>query len=103
MLPCLVVRCAFSEKCAHNTSGIANRETIGRDVFGHHTTRADNGVMSNEYAGKDYHTRADPHVIFDSHLCGRWHHLTVFNAMLVPVYDERVMTEQSCQLDRLNH
>ena len=103
MLPCLVVRCAFSEKCAHNTSGIANRQTIGWDISGHDAARANNGVMSNENAGKDCHTRADPHVIIDNNLC-RWRRqLTLFHAMLVPVYDERVMTEQSCQLDRLNH
>jgi hypothetical protein len=86
-------------KLTHNASRIANRQTIGWDIFGHYTTRADNGVVSNENAGKDYHTRADPHVIFDDYLC-RWrHYLTLVHAMLVPVYDKRVMTQQTVAAD----
>jgi hypothetical protein len=88
-----------SNKSAHNTSRITNRQTISRDVFSHHTTRADNGVVSNEKAGKDYHARADPHVIFDDNWCGRRRHLTLFHAMLVPVHDKRVMTQQTVAAD----
>jgi hypothetical protein len=98
-LPCSVARHPGSSKSAHDTSRITNRQTIGRDVFSHYTTRADNGVVSNENAGKDYHTRADPHVIFDDYLC-RWrHHLTLVHAMLVPVHDKRVMTQQTVAAD----
>ena len=41
----------YSYKTAHNTSRIANRQTISRNVFSHHTTRADSGVVSDERAG----------------------------------------------------
>ena len=89
----------YSNKSAHNTSRITNRQTIGRDVFSHHTTRADNGVVSDENAGKDYRARADPHVIFDNNWCGWRHHLTLFDTMLVSVQDKRVMTQQTVAAD----
>ena len=89
----------YSNKSAHNTSRITNRQTIGRDVFSHHTTRADNGVVSDAKAGKDYRARADPHVIFDDNWCGWWHHLTLFDTMLVSVQDKRVMTQQTVAAD----
>jgi len=75
----------YSNKSAHNTGWITNRQTISRDVFSHHTTRANNGVVSDKNAGKDYHARADPHVILDDNWCGWWHHLTLFDTMLVIV------------------
>jgi len=43
----------YSNKSAHNTGWITNRQTISRDVFSHHTTRANNGVVSDKNAGKD--------------------------------------------------
>jgi hypothetical protein len=97
--PVLVASHPGSNKSAHDACGITNRQTIGRDVFCHHTTRADNGVVSNENAGKDYHVRADPHVIFDDYLCGWRHHLTLVHAMLVPVHDKQVMTQQTVAAD----
>jgi hypothetical protein len=84
---------------AHNTSGIANRQTIGWDISGHDATRADSGVASNANSGKDYRVRADPHVIFDDNWCGWRRYLTLFDAMLVPIDDKQVMTEQTVAAD----
>ena len=89
----------YSIKSAHNMSRITNRQTISWDVFSHHTTRANNGAVSDAKAGKDYHVRADPDVIFDGNWC-RWRrHLTLFYTMLVPVYDKRMMTQQTMAAD----
>ena len=84
---------------AHNTSRIANRQTVGRDILGHHATRADNGVVADGKAGKDDHARADPHVVFNCNW-RRWRHrVTPFDAMLVVVEDKRVMTQQAVAAD----
>ena len=88
-----------SNKSAHNTSRNANRQTIGRDVFCHHTARTDNGVVSDADAGKDDRARADPHVIFNDNLCGRRRHLALFHTVLVPVQDKRVVTQPTVAAD----
>jgi hypothetical protein len=84
---------------AHDASWIANRQTIGWNISGYYATRADNGVVSNGDAGKDDHVRADPHVILNGNVCGRRRDLTLFHAMLVPVHDKRVMTQQTVAAD----
>jgi hypothetical protein len=84
---------------AYNAGRIANRKTISRDVFGHDATRADSGVASNANSGKDYRVRADPHVIFDDNWCSWRRYLTLFDAMLVPIDDKQVMTQQTVAAD----
>jgi len=86
-------------KLTHNASRIANRQTIGWDISGHDATRADSGVASNANSGKDYRVRADPHVIFDDNWCGWRRYLTLFDAMLVPIDDKQVMTQQTVAAD----
>jgi hypothetical protein len=83
----------------HNASRIANRQTIGWDISGHDATRADSGVASNANSGKDYRVRADPHVIFDDNWFGWRRYLTLFDAMLVPIDDTQVMTQQTMAAD----
>jgi hypothetical protein len=78
-----------------NASWIANRQTIGWDISGHNATRADSAVVSNANAGKNYRVSANPHVIFDHNWCGRRRHITLFDAMLVPIYDTQVMSQQT--------
>jgi hypothetical protein len=90
---------AYPVKLTHNASRIANRQTIGWDISGHDATRADSGVASNANSGKDYRVRADPHVIFDDNWCGRRRYLTLFDAMLVPIDDKQVMTQQTVAAD----
>jgi hypothetical protein len=90
---------AYPVKLTHNTSRIANRQTIGWDVSGHDATRADSGVASNANSGKDYRVRADPHVIFDDNWCGWRRYLTLFDAMLVPIDDKQAMTQQTMAAD----
>jgi hypothetical protein len=82
-------------KLTNNASRIANRQTIGWDISGHDATRADSGVASDANSRKDYRVRADPHVIFDDNWCGWRHYLTLFDAMLVPIDDKQVMTQQT--------
>jgi hypothetical protein len=38
---------------------------------------------------------ADPYVIFDNSRCGRRRHFTLLEAMLVPIHDEQVLTQQA--------
>jgi hypothetical protein len=78
-----------------NASWIANSQTIGWDISGHNATRADSAVVSNANAGKNYRVSANPHVIFDHNWCGRRRHITLFDAMLVPIYDTQVMSQQT--------
>ena len=78
-----------------NASWIADRQTIGWDISGHDTTRADSGVASDANSGKDYRVRADPYVIFDDNWCGWRRYLTLFDAMLVPIDDKQVMTQKT--------
>jgi hypothetical protein len=89
----------LTRQLPHNASRIANRQTIGWDISGHDATRADSGVASNANSGKDYRVRADPHVIFDDNWCGRRRYLTLFDAMLVPIDDKQVMTQQTVAAD----
>ena len=56
-------------------------------------------MVSNGNAGKDDNTRADPHVVFDRDLCRGWRRLTPFDAVLVPVHYERVMTQETVAAD----
>jgi len=79
----------------HDASRTANRQTIGWDISGYDATRADSGVASNANSGKDCCVRADPHVIFDDNWCGWRHYLTLFDAMLAPIDDKRVMTQKT--------
>jgi hypothetical protein len=83
----------------HHASRIANRQTIGRDISGNNATRADSGVASNANSGEDYRVRADPHVIFDDNWCGWRRYLTLFDAILVPIDDKQVMTQQTVAAD----
>jgi hypothetical protein len=78
-----------------NASWIANCQTIGWDISGHNATRADSAVASNANAGKNYRVSANPHVIFDDNWCGRRRHITLFDAMLVPIYYTQVMSQQT--------
>ena len=89
----------YLNKSAHNAGWITDRQTISRDISGHDATRADSGVASNANSGKDYRVRADPHVIFDDNWCGWRRYLTLFDAMLVPIDDKQVMTQQTVAAD----
>ena len=79
-------------------SWIANRKTIGWDIFGHNATRADGAVATNANARKNYHVCANPHVILDHNRCGR-RYLTLLEAILVPINDVQVMAEQTVAAD----
>lgn len=80
---------------AQNASRIADRQTIGRDISGHNATCADSAVASNANAGKDDRVSTNPYVIFYQHRRGRRRHVTMSEAMLVPVNDPQVMTKQT--------
>lgn len=73
---------------------IAHRQTIGGDRSRHNAARTNGAVASNANAGKNYRVRTNPHVIFDHNWYGR-RHTTLFNAMLVSIYDPHVMSQQT--------
>jgi hypothetical protein len=89
----------LTRQLTHNASRTANRHTIGWDISGHDATRADSGVVSNANSGKDCRVRADPHVVFDDNWCGWRRYLTLFDAMLVPIDDKQVVTQQTVAAD----
>ncbi len=105
MCPFVVVQLCFTGggllgfKFAYNTRRIANRETISRNVFSHHTTGANNGMVSKRHTGKYDRARADPHVIFDYDLCGEREYLSALHAMLVTVQYKRIVTQQAVAAD----
>lgn len=90
--------CGNSSDATQDASRIADRQTIGWDISGHDTTRADGGVVSNTNSRKYYRVSANPDVIFDYNWCGR-RHLTLFQAMFVSVQDKQVMTQQTMTPD----
>jgi hypothetical protein len=91
----LDVSCVANIELTYNASRIANCQTIGWDVPSHDAARTNSGVSSDVDAGEDYYVRADPHMIFDNNWCGWRCHLTLFDAMLVPINNQQVMAQQT--------
>src|SRR3954463_15817 len=91
-------RRASCNRLTQDPRWIANHKTIGWDIFGHNASRADGTVVTNANARKNYHVGANPHVILDQNRCGR-RYLTLLEAILVPINDAQVMTEQTVAAD----
>ena len=83
-----------SSNLTQDASRITNRQTIGWDISGDNATRADGAVATNANARKNYHVGANPNAILDQNRCGL-RYLTLLEAILVPINDAQMMTEQT--------
>lgn len=50
---------------SQNFAGVADRDDVAWDVFGHHTARADRDIVADGYARNNLHAAADPDVVAD--------------------------------------
>lgn len=88
--------------CADHAAGIPGGDHAGRNAFGHHAARTDDGVVTDGHPGEDFDVPAQPHAFADVNRCAG---APAFDPLLcvdrvIERIDADIRTEQRVVADR---